>query len=76
MRWGYRTVVRVEKETGASVEQSETWYDEGGHALMQTVHWTGAEIVLERIERLAASGAEWEAMGVEASEPGTDSAGE
>ncbi len=60
--WGYRAVRRVEKETGRSVEQMTTWYNENGSAMMQTIRVRGLELVLRRIERLAGSDAEWEKM--------------
>lgn len=60
--WGFRAVTRVEKETGRTVEQSSTWYDLEGRALMQSRKLLGVELVLERVSRLAASEEEWEKM--------------
>jgi hypothetical protein len=60
--WGYRAVTRVEKETGQTVEQSSTWYDLEGKALMQSRKLLGVELVLERVSRLPGSDDEWEKM--------------
>jgi hypothetical protein len=60
--WGFRAVTRVEKETGRTVEQSSTWYDLEGKALMQSRKLLGVELVLERVSRLPGSDDEWEKM--------------
>jgi len=60
--WGFRAVTRVEKETGQTVEQSSTWYDLEGKALMQSRKLLGVELVLERVSRLPGSEDEWEKM--------------